>query len=229
LPHRSPAALLLGPLAALLAAGAEPAHADGIAELAGLLNEPVVSTASKAAETAQLAPATVTVVSGDDLRRFGLDSLSDAINYLTTGMIAEPSYASPEIGVRGVLLTTDYGNHVLFLLDGHPLNEPWDGTTYYDWSVGFPLDLVDHVEVILGPGSVLYGSNAMLGVINVITRRAQDYPGLHLGLEGSLPAESHAFLGYGLPLEQGGREGGLTPGLDYLRSWGPRERYAIQP
>ncbi|HVO20517.1 MAG TPA: hypothetical protein VMU15_14755 [Anaeromyxobacter sp.] len=61
-------------------------------------------------------------------------------------------------------------------------------------------------------------------MINIITRRARDYPGLHLGLEGSLPAASHAFLGYGLPLEQGGREGGLTVGLDHLRSWGPRQR-----
>ncbi len=216
-------------LVTLAAASLARASADEASDLAGLLNEPVVSTASKAVETAQLAPATVTVVSGDDLRRLGIDSLSDAINFLTTGMITEPAYATPEIGVRGVLLTADYGNHVLVLLDGHALNEPWDGTSYYDWSVGIPLDLVDHVEVILGPGSVLYGSNAMLGVINVITRRAQDYPGLHLGLEGSTPAAAHAFLGYGLPLEQGGREGGLTVGLDYLRSWGPRERYEVQP
>ncbi|HVO20518.1 MAG TPA: Plug domain-containing protein [Anaeromyxobacter sp.] len=161
LPATSP--LSFGFIAALLAAGAGPARADGIAELAGLLDEPVVSTASRATETAQLAPATVTVVSGDDLRRYGLDSLSHAINYLTTGMIAAPSYATPEIGVRGVLLTNDYGNHVLVLLDGHPLNEPWDGTACYDGSVGVPLDLVDHVEVILGPGSALYGPNAMWG------------------------------------------------------------------
>jgi outer membrane receptor for ferrienterochelin and colicins len=227
--RHAPRPILPGAVAALLAAAAGQARADGISELAGLLDEPVVSTASKAAETAQLAPATVSVVSGDDLRRFGIDSLADAINFLTTGMIAEPSFGTPEIGARGVLLTTDYGNHVLILLDGHPLNEPWDGAAYYDWSVGIPLDLVDHVEVILGPGSVLYGSNAMLGVINVITRRAQDYPGLHLGAEGSLPRAGHAFAGLGLPVGPGGEKGGLTVGLDYLRSSGPRERYDAQP
>ncbi len=54
--------------------------------------------------------------------------------------------------------------------DGHAINEPLFGTARFDRGAGIPLEMVDHIEVILGPGSVLYGSNAMLGVINVITK-----------------------------------------------------------
>ncbi|MGH7293444.1 MAG: TonB-dependent receptor plug domain-containing protein, partial [Polyangiaceae bacterium] len=89
-----------------------------------------------------------------------------------------------EVGARGVLLTADSGDHFLLLVDGHAVNEPLFGTARFDRGAGIPLEMVDHIEVVLGPGSVLYGSNAMLGVINVITRRARDWHGTHLVLEG---------------------------------------------
>lgn len=220
----------LSRLAALLALLlAVPARGEDVSDLAGLLNEPVVTTASKSAETAGLAPATTSIITGEDLRRHGLDSLGDAINYLAVGMLTEPNYATPEIGTRGVLLSADYGNHVLLLLDGHALNEPWDGTAYYDWTAGIPLDLVDHVEVILGPGSVLYGSSAMLGVIHVITKRARDYQGVHLAADGSLPIAGHGSVGIGVPLGQDGRAGGFTAAVDWFHSQGPKLRYDLQP
>ncbi|HYD42533.1 MAG TPA: TonB-dependent receptor [Anaeromyxobacter sp.] len=216
--------LPLLPLAAAL-----PAAAEDLSDLAGLLNEPVVTTASKEAETAGLAPAMTSVFTADDLRRHGFDSLHDAINFLAMGMLTEPAYATPEIGARGVLLTGDYGNHVLLLLDGHAVNEPWDGTAYYDWTAAIPLDVVDHVEVILGPGSVLYGSSAMLGVINVITKRARDWAGLHLEGEGAFPVGGRASVGYGAPLALGDRAGGVTVALEYVQQRGPRLSYERQP
>src|SRR5690242_9084822 len=90
-------------------------------------------------------------------------------------MVTQNPLHSVEVGARGVLLTADFGNHVLLLLNGQILNEQWDGTAYFERGAAIPWELIDHIEVILGPGSVLYGSNAMLGVINVVTRRAQDY------------------------------------------------------
>jgi outer membrane receptor for ferrienterochelin and colicins len=204
------------------------ASAEDLSDLAGLLNEPVVSTASKTAETADLAPATTSIITAEDLRRYGLTSLADAINFISVGMLTEASYATPEIGARGVLLSGDYGNHVLLLLDGHVLNEPWDGTAYYDVSAGIPLDLVDHIEVILGPGSVLYGSNAMLGVINVITKHAKDYAGMHLIAEGGLPEAWHLAGGYGQAFEWFGHAGELTAAVDYTATRGPSESYPVE-
>ncbi len=216
---------LAAALAALALAPARGA-AEDVSDLAGLLNEPVVSTASKSAETAGLAPATTSVISADDLRRHGISSLDDAINYLGLGMLTEPGYGTVEIGARGVLLSGDYGNHVLLLVDGHALNEQWNGTAYFDRSAAIPFDLVDHIEVILGPGSVLYGSSAMLGVINVITKRAKDYGGVHLLAEGGWPATAHASLGFGTQLEALGRTVELTGAID---GWDARPRLDFTP
>jgi outer membrane receptor protein involved in Fe transport len=94
---------------------------------------------------------------------------------LALGMVTSNPLHAVEIGSRGVLLTNDYGNHVLLLVNGHMLNEAWDNTAYYERGAGIPMELVDHIEVVLGPGSVLYGSNAMLGVINIVTKRAKDF------------------------------------------------------
>ena len=203
--------------------------AQEVSDLAGLLNEPVVSTASKAAETADLAPASATVITSEDLKRYAFTTLSDAINFLGVGMLTEQSYGTVEIGARGVLFTGDFGNHVLLLVDGHAVNEPWDETAYYDQSAGIPLDLVDHVEVILGPGSVLYGSSAMLGVINVITKRARDYSGLHLVADSGYPELLHLSGGFGQEFQVGSHTGEVVMGVDLHDTWGPSELYGLQP
>src|SRR6185295_9045388 len=72
------------------------------------------------------------------------------------------------------------------VIDGHVLNEPWNGTAYYEQGLALPLELIDHVELILGPGSVLYGGNAMFGVINIITKGAGAHRGLTLVAEGAV-------------------------------------------
>jgi outer membrane receptor for ferrienterochelin and colicins len=169
-------------VAALL--GATAAWADDLADLAGLLAEPVVSGASKSAEPASDAPATTSVLTAADIHRYGLRSLAEAIDFLGMGMVTQDPLHSVEIGSRGVLITGDYGDHVLVLVDGHVLNEPWNGTAYYEQGLAVPLELIDHIELILGPGSVLYGGNAMLGVINVVTKTASAYRGITVVAEG---------------------------------------------
>lgn len=148
---------------------------EDLDELTAVLSEPVVSGVSRSAESSSTAPATVTVLTAEDLRRYGLRSLDEALNFLSLGMVTQNPLHSVDIGSRGVLLTSDFGNHVLLLLNGQILNEPWNGTAYFERGAAVPWELIDHIEVILGPGSVMYGSNAMLGVINVVTRKARDY------------------------------------------------------
>jgi outer membrane receptor for ferrienterochelin and colicins len=160
----------------------EPAADD----LAAILDEPLVGGASKTTEVTSAAPAMTTIITADELRRYGIRSLDEAINFLSVGMEAQTPLTAAEVGARGVLLTQDYGNHILLLLDGHALNEPWGGTAYFDRGAAIPLEVIDHIEIILGPGSVLYGSNAMLGVINVVTKRARDYRGMHVVAESEV-------------------------------------------
>ena len=158
-------------------------------DLEALMEQSIVSTPSKSAESSTTAPATSSIITAEELRAHGLRSLNEALNYASLGMVTTTVEHAVEIGARGVLLTGDYGNHVLLLIDGVPANEPWNGTANFERGAGVPFELVDHIEVTLGPGSVMHGGQAMLGVINVVTKRARDYRGLHLIVEGdtSLP------------------------------------------
>lgn len=218
--------------------------AEETQDLDELLSESIVSTPSRNSETATTAPATSSILTAEELRSHGIRSLDEAINFLALGMVTTAPLHAVEIGARGVLLTADYGNHVLVLLDNHPLNEPWNGSAYFDRGLGVPFELIDHIEVILGPGSVLYGSQAMLGVIHVVTKRAADRPAVSLVLESDLsfptrrsgaliaPALSSSYLerlgpgyrlGAGLAREfrVGGSSGALSLGLEYYRHDGP--------
>lgn len=179
---RSGILYLLWPLAFVAEAKAQSG------DLAALMNQSIVSTPSKDAQASTAAPATTSVITAEDLRDHGLRSLNEALNYASLGMVTTTAEHGVEIGARGVLLNGDYGNHVLLLIDGVPANEPWNGTAYFERGAGVPFELIDHIEVTLGPGSVMHGTQAMLGVINVVTKQARDYRGLHLILEGDATA-----------------------------------------
>ena len=193
-----------------------------------MLDEPVIATASKSAESQSATPATSISISADDLRRFGIHSLDEAINYLSVGMLTQNPLHAVDIGARGVLLTADYGNHVLLLLDGHALNEQWDGTAYFERGTAVPLEIVDHIEIILGPGSVLYGSNAMLGVINIITKRAKDFAGLHLVGESELVTSGRVAAGFGHAFALLGMPAELTAEIEYYAQKGPTFTFGPQ-
>jgi outer membrane receptor for ferrienterochelin and colicins len=183
-------------------------------ELEALMEQSIVSTPSKSAESSSTAPATSSIVTAEDLRRHGLRSLDEALNYAALGMVTTSPEHAVEIGARGVLLTGDYGNHVLLLIDGVPANEPWNGTAYFERGAGVPFELIDHIEVTLGPGSVMHGAQAMLGVINVVTKRARNYGGLHLIAEGDASAPVFADGGLRLsPLSRYGAGYRLALGL----------------
>lgn len=173
-------------LAVAVASVVAPSVACADEELEALLEESLVQSASKTRESASTAPAVTTTITAQELREHGVRTLDEAINFLSTGMVAEVPRGAAEVGSRGVLISQDYGAHMLLLIDGHALNEPWGGTAYYERGAAIPFDLIDHIEIIVGPGSVLYGSNAMLGVINVVTKRARDHAGLHASVETEL-------------------------------------------
>jgi outer membrane receptor protein involved in Fe transport len=196
-------------------------------ELEGLLNENVVSTASKTSEVGATAPATVTTVTAEDLRRYGIRTLAEAIDFLSLGAVTSDSQHVVDIGARGVLIPNDNGDHMLLLVNGHTQNEPLFGRALFGRGASIPMEMIDHIEVILGPGSVLYGSNAMLGVINVVTKRAKDWSGVH-GVAEVEPGKSwRGLVGAGVtfptPLAKAPAE--LTIGVEYYKQDGPAFLY----
>jgi outer membrane receptor for ferrienterochelin and colicins len=175
------------------AAGAQDDAPSDIADLDALLAETVSSTASKSAQTSTDVPATAINVTAEDLRRYGIRTLAEAYNFLSLGIIAEDTLGAAEVGSRGVLFTNDAGKHVLLLIDGHVTNDQRNGASFHTQAAGIPIELIDHIEIMLGPGSVLYGANATLGVVNVVTKRAKDYGGLQLIAESAFsPPENQA-------------------------------------
>jgi len=206
---------------ALCSCLAARARAEDTSDLEGLLDENVVSAASKSPEAASTAPAMSVSISADEIRQHGIRSIDEAINYLAMGMQIERASSGAEIGARGVLLSGDVAAHVLLLIDGHAVNEAWGATAYFDRGTGVPMELIDHIELIIGPGSVLYGSSAMLGVVNIVTRRGRDFPGAHVVIESELPISLRGALGYGREFELFGRDADIVFEVEQYEQRGP--------
>jgi outer membrane receptor for ferrienterochelin and colicin len=139
--------------------------------LEDLLNIQVTST-SRREEAQHLAPGVITIVSAQEIHQYGARHLRDVIDRLV-GMQVLGSHQRPhnKTSIRGMNGAHQEGWEVV-LLNGRPIHDGTDGGFNFDIYLGFPLEMIDHIEVIRGPGSVMYGTNAMAGVINIITKDA---------------------------------------------------------
>jgi outer membrane receptor for ferrienterochelin and colicins len=209
-------------LVALVAFVAErPAKADDLSALQGILAEPIVSSASKRSEGASSAPALSTSLTAEDLRRYGIRTVAEAIDFLGIAVSTSENLSGGETGARGVLLTGDRGNHFLVMVDGYVVNDPLRGGSTFGVGAGIPIELVDHIEIIVGPGSVLYGSNAMFGLVNVVTKRAKDYEGVRVIAESALPISIRVGAGAGASFTAFGMPGEITTQIEYYKQEGP--------
>ncbi|MEZ5197709.1 MAG: TonB-dependent receptor plug domain-containing protein [Bacteroidales bacterium] len=133
-----------------------------------------VTTASKQEEKMSDAPGIITVVTKDEIASFGGNSLWDVLNRVTSMYMIHAGTYMWNIGsVRGQNVSV-FDNHVLILLNGRPLRDGISGGLNSVFYNSFPLEGIDHLEIIRGPGSVLYGTNAYSGVINIITKKAKE-------------------------------------------------------
>jgi outer membrane receptor for ferrienterochelin and colicin len=128
-----------------------------------------VTAASRAAETVEDAPSSVSIVRAEELRRMGYPTIVEALRGVR-GVFVSDDRSYPSLGFRGFGRLGDYGNRVLVLLDGHPTNDNWLGSSYVGYDARTDLEDIERIEVVRGPGSVLYGTNAFSGVVNLVTR-----------------------------------------------------------
>ena len=141
--------------------------------------------ASKHEQKTTEAPSAVSIVTKDDIKKSGYRTLTEILNSVR-GFYTTSDRAYSYIGVRGFSLPGDYGGRLLICIDGHRINDPIFDSAFNGMEFPLDVDLIERVEVIRGPGSSLYGNNAMLGVINVITRRGRDLNGVEVsGAYGS--------------------------------------------
>jgi outer membrane receptor for ferrienterochelin and colicins len=132
-----------------------------------------IKTASKYEEAQVDAPAIISVLTRDDLSRFGGISLVEILNRIPGLICSHVTFSEvPAIAVRGDLVKGT-SSHVLILINGRPMREILEGGVSCDILNVFPVDIIERIEVIKGPGSVMYGSDAFTAVINIITRSAE--------------------------------------------------------
>ena len=135
---------------------------------------PSVTGASRFEQKETDAPASVTVITSRDIETHGWRSLGEALNSVR-GLYSTYSRSYTILGVRGYNRPGDFNGHTLLLVDGVRMNENIYSTSLLGPEAIIDLSLIDHVEVIRGSSSSLYGSNAFFGVINVVTKDASAY------------------------------------------------------
>ena len=182
----------IGLAAALLATGgfrwsafAAPAPAGSLETmtLEELMNIPVYA-ASRHEQKGSDAPASVTIVTSEQIRRYGWRTLSDLLGSVR-GFYVSKDRNYDYVGVRGFLRAGDYNLRILLLVDGHRENDMVYGQANLGRDFPVDVDLIDRVEIVRGPTSSLYGSNAFLAVVNVITRRGAALSGVELSGEAA--------------------------------------------
>ena len=172
-------------LATALIAAATPAHAQT------LLPETVV-TATRIPTPLARIPAGVTVIDRATIEARGYTTLAEALS-------AVPGLRMVQSGGPGANASAftrgTNSNHTLVLRDGIPLNDPADSGGLFNFGVDTLAD-IERIEVVRGPMSGLYGSGAVGGVVNLISRRAKGAPQAYASIAGGLPAAVQGSAGF---------------------------------
>ena len=188
------------------------ARADDIDEymqmdLEQLVNINIV-TASKYRQKSSDTAATVTVIDKQQIKLFGYRNLADALRSVP-GFFINDSRLYQNAGIRGFDQSADYNGRMLVMIDGIRMNETIYDSGFVGNELPLDVDLVERIEVIRGPGSSIYGSNAFFAVVNVITRNAKDFQG------GEVAGAWSSFDSYKGRFSYGRRH---DNGLEYLLS-----------
>ncbi|SIT84452.1 outer membrane receptor for ferrienterochelin and colicins [Pontibaca methylaminivorans] len=205
----------------MIALGAVPAGAQETA------NEPitldtVVITATQSERSLRDAPASISVIGGEDLEKRPVHDLADALQGMPGVTISSVGGGHRGISIRG--MDTD---HTLVLIDGARFSNSASAVAHSDYELGWvPAAAIDRIEVVRGPMSSLYGSEALGGVVNIVTRRPGDEWRSAVTLNGAATPRGRGGDQAGLSLHA---DGPLVPGVLGLSVWAEHRRRAALP
>jgi iron complex outermembrane receptor protein len=160
---------------AILNAGPPPAPQTDLTQLSleDLMNVRVTSV-SKREQKLSTAGAAIYVINQEDIRRSGATSIPDLLRMVPGVHVAQINTHTWAISIRG--FTDKYGDKVLVMIDGRSVYSPVSSGVDWDQQ-DVPLENIDRIEVIRGPGGTVWGANAVNGVINIITKSSKTAPG----------------------------------------------------
>jgi iron complex outermembrane receptor protein len=153
-----------------------------------------VTSASKKAESISAAPAAIFVITGNDIRRGGFSSIPDALRTVPGMHVAQQSSHVWQVAARG--FSSVFNNEMLVLIDGRLVYTPLFGEVW--WHVQDPpLEDIDRIEVIRGPGGTLWGSNAVNRVINIIMKKSENTQGTLISASAGVDEGYESRVRYG--------------------------------
>ena len=160
-----------------------PATLDTHNSLETLHKTEVVYPASSSEQKTTDAPGSTTIVTSTEIKVGGFRTLDDLLSYVR-GFFITNDRNYTYVGLRGFGSLGGYNSPILLLVDGHKVNDNIYGEFYSGEGCIVEMDMIDHVEIIRGPASVLYGNSAVFGVINIVTKKGKDVNGVILSGQG---------------------------------------------
>ncbi len=137
--------------------------------------EDVVVGAAKREQSLGNVASAVTVITADRIRRFGYRTVGEAVAGVAGAYLVD-NRLSYSIGIRGLQIPGDFNSRLLVLIDGASVNEGWGAFAGLGFDALVGVDDIARIEVIRGPVSSVYGTNAFFGIINIVTRGASELP-----------------------------------------------------
>ena len=151
-------------------------------------------TATKRMMSLREAPAIATVITADEIAAMGARNLMDVLQTVPGIGVSRNEQGFFMFDVRGI--STVKSEKILFLIDGHSLNKNYASSGLVNFGDYLSVDNIRQIEIVRGPGSALYGDNAFVAVVNVITKEAYDLEGVEVKLSGgSFDTSKFSILG----------------------------------
>ncbi len=156
----------------------------------------VVISASRYKQMVGEAPASVTIITANEINRYGWRTLADVFRSVRGFYVSDDRNYS-YLGVRGFSRPGDFNIRILSLLNGHTLNDDIYQAFLLGRESGIDLDIVDRIEIVRGPGSALYGTSAFFAVVNIVTKKGIDLSGFRTSAEVGSFNTNKGILTYG--------------------------------
>jgi iron complex outermembrane receptor protein len=170
------------------------------ASLEDLMNIQVTSVSKKEQKLSKVGAA-IFVITQEDIRRSGATNIPDLLRLVPGVDVAQVDANRWAISIRG--LNDQHANKVLVLIDGRSVYSPSFSGVFWDM-VDVPLEDIDRIEVIRGPGGTVWGANAVNGVINIITKSAASSQGGLISAGAGSKDRAEGLVQYGGQIGQGG-------------------------